>query len=222
MFQQKSVIMNSMNQSHENLEIPDFYPYPMFDPNLPFPDIPIDPTYMPYGFFTPTDNIFQEAYSQPQNSFQKTPLPPQIPVTTPEASPEQQQQQQQYSFAQTRTFTNTVTYTPVRHTYTEQERLRDQLQTVEQFKHVVPRGFHSVEATRILMAHYEQSHFISRENRIKLAQEIGLSDKQVKTWFQNQRMKEKRRLWRKKNRKAKKLQKELAEKEAKELLRLEN
>ena len=39
---------------------------------------------------------------------------------------------------------------------------------------------------------YQQQRYLSPEERTQLARKLRLSDRQVKTWFQNKRMKEKR------------------------------
>ncbi|XP_074092391.1 uncharacterized protein LOC141522939 [Macrotis lagotis] len=48
------------------------------------------------------------------------------------------------------------------------------------------------EQLRLLRASFAQSRYITAERGSQLARELGLSYKQVKTWFQNQRLKVKR------------------------------
>merc|ERR1711931_148571 len=51
---------------------------------------------------------------------------------------------------------------------------------------------HSKEVLTILQKEYKNHRFIGIEDREKLAEKIGITAKQIKIWFQNCRMKEKR------------------------------
>lgn len=55
------------------------------------------------------------------------------------------------------------------------------------------RKRYSEEQTRLLWTTYRVSKYVSREDMVTLAEESGLTSMQVKIWFQNRRLKDRKR-----------------------------